>query len=75
MGVLLPIVFPRLRSLPGIAVTGALVSLMVETAQGALVPGRAFDIDDILLNVIGVAAAYLLVGRKIATLVRGRASA
>ena len=74
LGVLLPIVFARLRSLSGVVGTGALVSLIVETAQGTLVPGRAFDIDDVLLNVIGVAVAYLLVGRKIAVLVRGRAA-
>jgi hypothetical protein len=74
LGVLLPILFRRLRSLLGIVITGALVSVMVETTQGALIPGRAFDIDDVLLNVIGVAVAYLLAGRKIAALVQGRAS-
>lgn len=74
LGVLLPIVFSRLRSLPGIIVVGALISLAVETGQGALVPGRAFDIDDVVLNVIGVAMAYLLAGRRIAALVRGRAA-
>jgi hypothetical protein len=74
LGVLLPIVFPRLRTLPRIAMAGALVSTAVETAQGTLIPGRAFDIDDVILNVFGVLMAYLLAGKKIATVVRGNAS-
>lgn len=74
LGVLLPIVFSRLQSLPGIIIIGALTALAVETGQGALVPGRAFDIDDVVLNVIGVAMAYLLAGRRIAALARGRAA-
>jgi VanZ like protein len=73
LGLLLPVVFPRLCSLSGIVIAGALASVVVETLQGNLVPGRAFDIDDVILNVVGVMAAYLLAGRRIATLVRGRA--
>lgn len=74
LGVLLPVVFSRLRSLPGVVVAAALLSALVETCQGWLVPGRAFDIDDVVLNVIGAAVAYLLAGRRIAALVRGRAA-
>jgi hypothetical protein len=73
LGILLPIVFLRLRSLPRIVIAGVLISAAVETVQGSFVSGRAFDIDDVLLNALGVVAAYLLAGRKIATVVRGRA--
>jgi glycopeptide antibiotics resistance protein len=68
--VLLPVVFVRLHGLGRIAIVAFLVSLAVETIQGTLVAGRAFDIDDVILNVTGVLLAYLLVGRKVATLVR-----
>ncbi|MGH3388944.1 MAG: VanZ family protein [Actinomadura sp.] len=74
LGILLPTVFPALRPLPRIAAASALVSLVIEIAQGTLIAGRAFDIDDVILNVIGVLAAYLLAGRMIATLVRGHPS-
>lgn len=74
LGVLVPIVFTRLRTPLRISLVAALVSAAVETAQGTLVPGRAFDIDDVILNVIGVLIAYLLAGRRLATLVRGRVS-
>lgn len=70
LGVLLPVVFVRLHGLGRIAVVAFVVSLAVETIQGTLVAGRAFDIDDVVLNVTGVLLAYLLVGRKVATLVR-----
>lgn len=73
LGILLPVVFPRLRSLSRIAIAAVLISAGVETVQGSFVPGRAFDIDDVLLNVAGVLVAYLLAGRKIAILVRGKA--
>lgn len=74
IGILAPIVFPRLRT-SHIALTATLVSITVESIQGTFIPGRAFDIDDVILNVIGVLAAYLLIGRRIGTLVRGHTSA
>lgn len=74
LGILLPTVFPALRPLPRISAASALVSLVIEIAQGTLIAGHAFDIDDVILNVIGVLAAYLLAGRMIATLVRGHPS-
>ena len=39
--------------------------LLVEFAQGALVEGRAFDIDDVILNTTGALIGYLLLGRRL----------
>lgn len=39
--------------------------LLVELIQGALVTGRAFDIDDVLLNTTGALLGYALVGRRL----------
>jgi hypothetical protein len=73
LGILLPLVFAGLHTVPRIALVAVFGSAAVETVQGVFVPGRAFDIDDILLNVAGIIAAYLLVGRRVTTAVRGRA--
>jgi glycopeptide antibiotics resistance protein len=71
LGILLPVVFTRLRGLIWITVTAALISLVIETSQGTLVAGRAFDTDDVILNTAGVLITYLLAGRRIARLVHG----
>ncbi|MFE9868694.1 VanZ family protein [Streptomyces sp. NPDC005506] len=64
-GVLLPILVPRrLRMLRMVALT-VTVMVVIELVQGALVPGRAFDIDDAILNTSGALLGYLLVGRRI----------
>ncbi|MEV5608961.1 VanZ family protein [Streptomyces sp. NPDC052225] len=64
-GLLLPVlVARRLRLLQVLLVTAA-VMVLVELAQGALVRGRAFDVDDIILNTTGALIAYVLVGRRI----------
>ena len=39
--------------------------LLVETAQGMIVEGRAFDIDDVILNTSGALIGYLLIGRRL----------
>lgn len=71
LGVLLPIVWRSLRGpLRLMLVTGAF-SLAIETVQGAVVMGRAFDIDDVILNVAGVLIAYFLLGRRLSKKVRG----
>ncbi|MFI6520497.1 VanZ family protein [Spirillospora sp. NPDC050679] len=72
LGVLLPWVSVRLRGPLRLAVIGALVSLAIEVVQGLVVMGRAFDIDDVILNTLGVVLAYLLVGRKVSRVMRGR---
>ncbi|MGW2060221.1 VanZ family protein [Streptomyces sp. NPDC001937] len=64
-GILLPILVPRrLRMLRMVALT-VTVMVVIELVQGALVPGRAFDIDDAILNTSGALLGYLLVGRRI----------
>ncbi|MFI0238552.1 VanZ family protein [Streptomyces sp. NPDC016845] len=64
-GLLLPVlVARRMRWLRVLALT-AIVMVLVELAQGALVQGRAFDVDDVILNTAGALIAYVLVGRRI----------
>ena len=72
LGVLLPLMSIRLRGLVRLTVITALVSLVIETTQGTLIAGRAFDVDDIILNTAGAALAYLVLGRRISLLIRGR---
>ncbi|WP_405009641.1 VanZ family protein [Kitasatospora sp. NBC_01539] len=64
-GVLLPLLSRRAGGL--LRVTGLTVLTMatVEVAQAALVPGRAFDVDDVILNTGGALLLYLLVGRHL----------
>ncbi|WP_455568387.1 VanZ family protein [Streptomyces pratensis] len=64
-GVLLPILVPRRRRMIRMTVLTVLVMAVVELAQGALVAGRAFDIDDVILNTTGALLGYALVGRRI----------
>ncbi|QFG26845.1 VanZ family protein [Actinomadura sp. WMMB 499] len=71
MGVLLPLVAKRLRGPLRLAVVTGLFSLAVELVQGAFVIGRAFDVDDVILNVAGVVLAYLLLGRRLSRSLRG----
>ncbi|TDB83076.1 VanZ family protein [Actinomadura sp. KC216] len=71
LGVLLPIVWTTLRGPIRLALVTGVLSLAIETVQGAFVVGRAFDIDDVILNVIGVVIAYLLLGRRLSKTLRG----
>jgi glycopeptide antibiotics resistance protein len=71
LGVLLPLVWTSLRGPVRLALLTGLFSLAIETIQGALVVGRAFDIDDVILNVAGVVLAYLLLGRRLSRTLRG----
>ncbi|MDC2954402.1 VanZ family protein [Streptomyces gilvifuscus] len=63
-GVLVPVVAPRARRLLRVLLLTAVVMLLVEFAQGALVNGRAFDIDDVILNTTGALIGWLLLGRR-----------
>ncbi|ARQ72624.1 hypothetical protein CAG99_24665 [Streptomyces marincola] len=65
LGVLLPMLFPRVRGLLRVMAFTALLMVMVEVAQGSIVEGRAFDIDDVILNVTGALLGYLAVGRRL----------
>lgn len=64
-GVLLPILVPRRRRMIRMTVLTVLVMAVVELTQGALVAGRAFDIDDVILNTTGALLGYALVGRRV----------
>jgi glycopeptide antibiotics resistance protein len=64
-GILVPVLAPRARGIVRVLLLTAVVMLLVEFAQGALVAGRAFDIDDVILNTTGALAGYLLLGRRL----------
>ncbi|GHH57169.1 hypothetical protein GCM10018773_64150 [Streptomyces candidus] len=71
-GVLLPVLVPRTRGLVRVAAATALVMILVELVQGALITGRAFDVDDVLLNTAGALMGYLLIGRRMGRAVHPR---
>jgi glycopeptide antibiotics resistance protein len=71
-GVLVPVVAPGARGLLRVLLLTAVVMLLVEFAQGALITGRAFDIDDVILNTTGALAGYLLLGRRLSRAVHAR---
>jgi glycopeptide antibiotics resistance protein len=65
LGIYGPILWPRLRALPAIVLVGAGVSTLIELGQLGVAtaygfPVRVADIDDVLLNTIGVLAGYVL---------------
>lgn len=64
-GILLPMLFPRFRGLVRVTLLTALVMVLVETAQGSIVEGRAFDVDDVILNTSGALLGYLPAGRRL----------
>ncbi|MGW1750770.1 VanZ family protein [Streptomyces sp. NPDC002092] len=71
-GILVPVVAPRARGLLRVLLLTAVVMLLVEFAQGALIEGRAFDIDDVILNTTGALVGYLLLGRRLSRAVHAR---
>lgn len=71
-GVLVPVLAPRARGVIRVLVLTAVVMLAVELAQGAVITGRAFDIDDVILNTTGALTGYLLVGRRLGRAVHAR---
>ncbi|MEU3734973.1 VanZ family protein [Streptomyces sp. NPDC033538] len=73
-GVLVPVVAPRTRGLLRVLLLTAVAMLLVEFAQGALITGRAFDIDDVILNTTGALVGYLLLGRRMSRAVHARRS-
>ena len=64
-GALLPALVPRTRGLLRVMLATAVVMLAVELVQGTLVQGRAFDIDDVILNSTGAVLGYLIIGRRL----------
>ncbi|WP_030172422.1 VanZ family protein [Streptomyces sp. NRRL S-813] len=71
-GVLVPVVAPGARGPLRVLLLTVTVMLMVEFAQGALITGRAFDIDDVILNTTGALVGYLLLGRRLGRAVHAR---
>lgn len=65
LGILVPLVAPRLRYWWGVLGTGFLISLAIESTQwvGSLAygfPWKSFDVDDLFLNSAGTLAGYLV---------------
>ncbi|GGU97226.1 hypothetical protein GCM10010275_39450 [Streptomyces litmocidini] len=71
-GILLPLLSRKTRGFLRVALVTAATMLLVELVQGALVTGRAFDIDDVFLNTTGALLGYVLVGRRLGRAVRPR---
>ncbi|MCW8217688.1 VanZ family protein [Streptomyces griseolus] len=64
-GLLLPVLVPRRLRMIRMVLLTALVITVIELVQGALVVGRAFDVDDVILNTAGALLGYVLIGRRI----------
>jgi glycopeptide antibiotics resistance protein len=63
LGILLPLVDTRFRSLKRVLLLALFLSLMIETLQFALRfvgNPRAVDIDDVLLNTLGACLGFLI---------------
>lgn len=56
-GIVLPIVYRQLNSFWKVVAAGAFISLCIEILQLPF-PSRASDIDDLILNTLGVAVGY-----------------
>ncbi|MCX4545659.1 VanZ family protein [Streptomyces sp. NBC_01565] len=72
LGVLLPVLLPPARGLLRVAAVTVCLMTLVELIQGALVTGRVFDIDDVVLNTAGALLGYLLIGRRLGRAVHPR---
>ncbi|MDH6228694.1 glycopeptide antibiotics resistance protein [Streptomyces sp. MJP52] len=73
-GVLVPVVAPAARGMLRVLALTAVVMLCVELVQGSLVTGRAFDIDDVIMNTTGALLGHLLIGRRLGRAVHARRS-
>lgn len=71
-GVLLPVLMPPARGLLRVGAVTVCLMTLVELIQGALVTGRVFDIDDVILNTAGALLGYLLIGRRLGRAVHPR---
>ncbi|MFC9585774.1 VanZ family protein [Streptomyces yangpuensis] len=71
-GVLLPVLLPPARGLLRVAAVTVCLMTLVELIQGALVTGRVFDIDDVILNTTGALLGYLLIGLRLGRAVHPR---
>lgn len=57
LGFLLPVIWPCMRSLGRVALSGLSVSLLIELSQ--LLNPRSSDVDDLLMNTLGAVLGYL----------------
>ncbi|WP_234391623.1 VanZ family protein [Streptomyces sp. CB02613] len=64
-GLLLPFFVPRRLRMIRTTLLAAVAMAVVELVQGALVQGRAFDIDDVILNTAGALLGYFVLGRRL----------
>lgn len=71
-GILLPLLSRRTRGMVRVGLLTVGTMLIVELIQGALITGRAFDIDDVLLNTTGALLGYLIIGRRMGRAVHPR---
>ncbi|WP_307533893.1 VanZ family protein [Streptomyces sp. V3I8] len=71
-GVLLPLLVPGTRGILRVTLLTATAMLLVEVVQGMFITGRAFDIDDVILNTSGALIGYLLLGRRMSRAVHPR---
>lgn len=63
-GLLLPSISPRFRGLLRVMITTAFVITLIELTQHFFIEGRSFDVDDIILAVVGAAIGYVPFGRS-----------
>jgi len=71
LGVLLPLITPKLRGPIRLTLVIAVISSAIEVTQGTAISGRSFDVDDIILNTLGGLLAYLIIGRRFGRLLHG----
>ncbi|WP_327733221.1 VanZ family protein [Streptomyces nojiriensis] len=71
-GVLLPVLLPPARGLVRVAVVTVALMTLVELTQGALITGRVFDIDDVILNTAGALIGYVFIGLRLGRAVHPR---
>ncbi|WP_425543842.1 VanZ family protein [Streptomyces crystallinus] len=64
-GLILPVLVRRRLRAVRVLLYTVVVMVLIELVQGALVEGRAFDVDDVILNTSGALLAYLLLGRRL----------
>lgn len=56
-GIVLPVIYKKLDCFWKVVAVGALISLCIEILQLPF-PSRASDVDDLILNTLGVAVGY-----------------
>ncbi|MEU8892120.1 VanZ family protein [Streptomyces sp. NPDC048442] len=71
-GVLLPVLGARRWRFVRMLLMTVAVIVLVELAQGAIVRGRAFDVDDVIMNTAGALIGYVVLGRRLGRVVHRR---